>query len=73
MNQPCKVTLVKDKEYYWCACGKTAGAPFCDGAHKGSGIAPVKFSAKADGDAYLCGCQQAKAPVYCDGSHKSSK
>jgi CDGSH-type Zn-finger protein len=73
MNQPCKVKLEQGKDYYWCACGKTGGQPFCDGAHKGTGIAPVKFTAKADGDAYLCGCQKAKAPVYCDGSHKDNK
>jgi CDGSH-type Zn-finger protein len=70
-NQPCKVKLEKGKDYYWCACGKTAGEPFCDGSHKGSGIAPVKFTAKDDGDAYLCACKKAKAPVYCDGSHKN--
>jgi CDGSH-type Zn-finger protein len=69
-NSPCKIELIKDKEYYWCACGKSAGEPFCDGAHKGSGIVPKAFKAKADGDAYICACLKSKDPVYCDGSHK---
>lgn len=73
MNQPCKVNLEKGKEYYWCACGRTAGEPFCDGSHAGTGITPVAFKAAEDGDAYLCGCKQAKSPVYCDGTHKSLK
>ena len=70
LNQPCKVKLEKDKDYYWCACGKTVSEPFCDGSHKGSEIAPVKFKATKDGDAYLCGCKKSKSPVYCDGSHQ---
>ena len=22
------------KTYYWCACGRSANQPFCDGSHK---------------------------------------
>jgi len=62
--------LSKDKEYWWCACGRSAGQPFCDGSHKGSGIEPVAFKAAKDGKAWLCRCKRTKTPPYCDGSHK---
>ena len=26
--------LEAGKTYYWCACGKSANQPFCDGSHK---------------------------------------
>jgi len=32
---PIEVDLKKGEKYYWCACGKTADEPFCDGSHEG--------------------------------------
>ena len=29
--------------FWWCACGQSKNQPFCDGSHKGSGFAPLKF------------------------------
>ena len=57
------------KTYYWCACGKSANQPFCDGSHKGSGITPTLFTAEKTGTAYMCGCKHTKNPPFCDGSH----
>ena len=66
---PMPVEVEAGKTYFWCACGKSATQPFCDGAHKGSGIAPVKFTADADKKMFFCGCKaSAKAP-FCDGTH----
>ena len=59
------------KTYYWCACGKSAKQPFCDGSHKGSEFSPKAFVAEKDGTAYLCGCKHSKNQPYCDGAHKS--
>jgi CDGSH-type Zn-finger protein len=70
-NKPIKVELVKGEEHYFCACGKSANQPFCDGSHRGTTITPKKFSAEDSGDAYLCMCKQSKNFPYCDGSHKS--
>lgn len=28
------VEVEAGKEYWWCACGKSAKAPYCDGTHK---------------------------------------
>ena len=67
---PMPVEVESGKTYFWCACGKSGKQPFCDGAHKGSGIAPVKFTAEANKKLFFCGCKaSAKAP-FCDGTHK---
>ena len=68
---PYATELEAGKAYYWCACGKSANQPFCDGAHKGSGIVPKAFTAEKSGTAYLCGCKATKNAPYCDGAHKS--
>ena len=71
--KPIKSTLEKDKEYYFCACGRSNNQPYCDGSHKGTILKPQRFRAKKDGDAYLCQCKQSANKPYCDGSHKSLK
>jgi CDGSH-type Zn-finger protein len=66
-----KIEVEAGKSYWWCACGKSAAQPFCDGSHKGSGFAPMKFDAAEAGIVSFCGCKgSAKAPR-CDGSHKN--
>ena len=35
---PYPVVVEAGKSYWWCACGKSARQPFCDGAHKGAGF-----------------------------------
>ncbi len=67
---PYAVQVEAGKSYYWCACGKSAKQPFCDGAHKGSEFSPKPFTAEKDGPAYLCGCKLSKNAPFCDGSHK---
>jgi len=59
------------KTYYWCACGRSANQPFCDGSHKAVGMAPKSFVAEKTATAYLCGCKSSKNAPYCDGSHKA--
>jgi len=68
-NQPIGVELTQDKEYWWCACGRSATQPFCDGSHKDTGLQPVGFKAAKSGENWLCMCKQTKTPPYCDGSH----
>ena len=66
---PYAVEVEAGKNYFWCACGKSANQPFCDGSHKGSEFAPVKYTPEKDGKAYFCGCKASgKAPL-CDGTH----
>ncbi len=68
---PFAVQVEAGKEYYWCACGKSKGQPFCDGSHKGSEFKPMSFKASKSETAYFCGCKQTNSPVMCDGTHKT--
>jgi CDGSH iron-sulfur domain-containing protein 3 len=64
------VEVEEGKTYYWCACGRSATQPFCDGAHQGTGIEPVAYKAEATGKAFFCGCKATQKEPLCDGSHK---
>jgi CDGSH-type Zn-finger protein len=67
---PIGVEIESGKDYWWCACGMSKKQPFCDGSHKGSGMAPMKWTAAENGTAWFCTCKRTgKAPL-CDGSHK---
>lgn len=68
---PYPVEVEEGKAYYWCSCGKSAKQPFCDGAHKGSEFAPVKYTAEKAGTVYFCGCKVGKKLPLCDGTHKN--
>lgn len=68
-RQPAKVELQAGETYHWCACGKSASQPFCDGSHRGSNFTPLAFDAEETGTAHLCMCKQSQNPPYCDGSH----
>jgi CDGSH-type Zn-finger protein len=57
--------------YWWCACGRSASQPFCDGSHQGTGCAPVKAELAAPKTVAWCGCKHSKNPPFCDGSHCS--
>lgn len=43
---PYKVRLESGKKYAWCACGRSANQPFCDGSHSGTDIFPKVFAAQ---------------------------
>ena len=69
---PFAVALEAGKTYAWCACGKSANQPFCDGSHSGSGLTPLVFQAMETATVYLCGCKQSGKRPFCDGSHQGS-
>lgn len=56
--------------YWWCACGKSANQPWCDGSHKGSGITPQKVDIQDTKTYWLCGCKHSANAPFCDGAHK---
>lgn len=56
--------------HYVCTCGKSSKFPFCDGAHKGSGMAPYKLELTAKKAVHVCRCGKTSAKAMCDGSHK---
>jgi len=65
------VEVEAGKIYYWCACGRSASQPFCDGAHRGTSIGPVIYAPKESGKAFFCGCKATKTEPLCDGAHKT--
>ncbi|MFZ0501798.1 MAG: CDGSH iron-sulfur domain-containing protein [Steroidobacteraceae bacterium] len=67
--KPFLVTLESGRTYFWCACGRSASQPFCDGSHKGTGITPRKFVAPRTEEALLCGCKHTCDAPFCDGAH----
>jgi len=66
---PFSAEVEAGKSYFWCACGRSAKQPFCDGSHKGSEFSPVKFTAEEDGKVYFCGCKHTGNAPRCDGTH----
>jgi len=68
---PYPVQVEEGKSYFWCACGKSAKQPFCDGSHKGSDFVPVKYTAEGTKKVFFCGCKQSANAPMCDGGHKA--
>ena len=66
---PFRVEVEAGRTYFWCACGRSATQPFCDGSHKGTGLAPMKWTAESAGPAFFCGCKATAGAPLCDGSH----
>lgn len=67
---PYAIDVEGGKSYFWCACGKSAKQPFCDGSHSGTEFTPVKFDATESTKVFFCGCKATKNSPTCDGSHK---
>ncbi|WP_374546349.1 CDGSH iron-sulfur domain-containing protein [Rhodoblastus sp.] len=68
---PYPVEVEAGKTYFWCACGKSAKQPFCDGSHKGSGFAPIPYKAETSGEIWFCGCKHSADKPFCDGTHET--
>jgi CDGSH iron-sulfur domain-containing protein 3 len=68
-KSPYAVTVEAGKKYFWCACGRSATQPFCDGSHKAVGMAPLMFTAEKAGQVWLCGCKATAGKPFCDGTH----
>lgn len=70
-DKPYSVDLEAGKRYAWCACGRSAKQPYCDGSHSVGSLRPHVFTAEIAESVKLCGCKHTKNSPYCDGSHKS--
>jgi CDGSH-type Zn-finger protein len=70
-KSPFAVEVEAGKSYWWCACGKSASQPFCDGSHAGTAFSPVEYQAAQSGTVYFCGCKHSANGALCDGSHSS--
>ena len=65
-----KISVEKDKTYYWCACGLSNSQPFCDGSHKSTNFLPIEYKSEDSKIIGFCGCKHSKKGAVCDGSHK---
>lgn len=57
--------------YWWCACGRSATQPFCDGSHKDTAFTPVEFPCTEKKTVWLCGCKHTADRPFCDGAHNN--
>jgi CDGSH-type Zn-finger protein len=70
-KSPIPVDVEAGKDYWWCTCGKSSKQPFCDGSHKGSEFAPLKWTAGETTRKFFCACKQTAGQPFCDGAHKA--
>lgn len=68
-KSPYGVEVEEGKTYFWCACGKSAKQPFCDGSHQDTEFLPEKYKAKESKQVFFCGCKRSSTKPLCDGSH----
>ena len=64
-----KVMELEPGKYAWCACGRSANQPFCDGAHRTTPFRPELFQITEEKTVALCMCKQNGGGPYCNGSH----
>lgn len=69
MATPVQVKLEKDKEYYYCTCGKSEDGVFCNGAHQGTNKEPKMFTVNENKEYYLCACKNNEGTPFCNGAH----
>jgi CDGSH iron-sulfur domain-containing protein 3 len=75
MNEPIifqKGPIVQKMEpgtYFWCACGRSKTQPFCDGSHKGTGLAPKEAEITEARTVAWCACKHSHNAPFCDGTH----
>ncbi len=57
----------------WCACGRSANQPYCDGAHsrEKTGLSPIIVTLDEAKTVAWCSCKQSGNAPYCDGTHAS--
>lgn len=63
------VMEVEPGTYAWCACGKSANQPYCDGSHAGSDFTPKVETISEKKTVAWCGCKRTQGAPFCDGSH----
>ncbi len=68
---PYPTDVESGRTYYWCACGRSAKQPFCDGSHTAVGMEPIPVEAEETKTAYFCGCKQSANKPFCDGTHSN--
>lgn len=68
-SEPYGVELEAGRNYAWCACGRSANQPWCDGSHRDTEFSPIVWKAEKTEAVFLCGCKSTSDSPYCDGTH----
>ena len=68
-KEPFAVEVETGKKYFWCACGKSAKQPFCDGSHRTTSFEPIEYTAERNRTVFFCGCKHSDNKPFCDGTH----
>jgi CDGSH-type Zn-finger protein len=68
---PIPIDVEAGKSYWWCACGRSAKQPFCDGSHKVTTFTPTEFKAAKSEKVWFCACKRSSKKPLCDGTHKT--
>lgn len=55
--------------YYWCACGRSANQPWCDGSHEVTDFTPKEVIIEKKKRYAMCQCKHTGNPPFCDGTH----
>ncbi len=55
--------------YYWCACGRSANQPWCDGSHEVTDFTPEEVIIEKKKRYAMCQCKHTGNPPFCDGTH----
>ncbi len=66
---PIEAEVEEGKTYFWCACGRSANQPFCDGSHKGTEFTPIQYEAAKSEKVFFCCCKNSANAPLCDGTH----
>ncbi len=70
-KSPIEFEVKEGRSYWWCACGRSANQPFCDGSHKDTAFTPVAYEAKRSRSVFFCACKQSGNKPLCDGTHNT--
>ena len=68
-KSPYSLAVEANREYWWCACGRSKSQPLCDGSHRGTGVTPTAFTDAEHNEVWLRGCKATGRKPFCDGSH----
>ena len=72
-TKPVVMELEAGTTHWWCACGRSANQPWCDGSHKGTEFTPMEVKITETKRYALCVCKQTANTPWCDGAHKHCK